>query len=100
MIDIIVRRYSGDRPGRDIVNGLIGSVDVALRLGMSELDSKAQPMQAITIEAVYRDGVRKGQLVRVHDTIRGTWIGKVTGVSHKYENGVLASTIQMTRPML
>ena len=39
MIDIIVQRAAGDRPGSDIVEPLLGSVPAALSRGRAEIDA-------------------------------------------------------------
>lgn len=99
MIDIYVQRYGGDRPGRDIVDELIGSLPVALARGRNELDEHAQYTQVVSLEAVYRDGLRLGQLVYCNDVVRGFWAGKIVGISHSWSDGVLLTRLQVKRPM-
>jgi hypothetical protein len=98
VIDIIVVRDAGDRSGDDIVDGLIGSLPVALARGRAELDEHAQALQPVTVEALFRSGVRLGQTLRCQDEVRGTWAGKIMGVSHKASGGVLTTTLQVRRP--
>jgi hypothetical protein len=97
-IDIFVIRGAGDRPGDDVVDGLIGSLPVALARGRAELDERAQPLVPVTIEAVFRDGLRLGHTLRCQDSVRGTWAGKITGITHRATGGALSTAVQMRRP--
>lgn len=102
MIDIFVQRDEGDKRGDDIVDPLIGgSLPVAIQRGRNELDDTATPMQTVTVEAVYRDGVRRGKLALFNDSLRGlSWLGKVTGITHRVQRGVVTSTLQIKRPVV
>jgi len=98
VIDIIVIRNDGDRPGDDVVDGLIGSLPVALARGQAELDERGQRMKDQTIEGVHRDGVRLGQLLRVNDAVHGSFASKSTGIAHRAQGGRVTSTLQVRRP--
>jgi hypothetical protein len=73
MIDIIVIRGAGDRPGQDVVDQLIGSLPVALARGRKELDDQAQALQPISWQSLFRVGLRPGNTLRFPDMRRGTW---------------------------
>lgn len=103
MIDIIVQRGSGARPGADIVDPLIASVPVAIQRGRNELDERASGMREVSVEVVYRTGVRAGQLARFYDAQLGQiWTGKIAGISHSVSNvnGSLQTitTLKVKRP--
>jgi hypothetical protein len=101
MIDIFVQRDAGDKRGEDIVDPLIGSLPVAIARGRNELDEHAQPMQTVTMEAVYRDGVRLGQTVMVNDSRAGVfWVGKIAGITHSARGIELATTLRIKRARL
>lgn len=97
MIDILVTRFAGDQRGDDVVEPLLGSLSTAIALGRSKIDAQAQKMQTVTIEAVYRDGLRRGQLVRVNDSVRGTWPGKIVGIMHRSRAGKTKTTLRVLR---
>lgn len=83
-LDIAVVRGAGDKPGDNIVDPLIGSVPVAIQRGRNELDARASGLREVDIEAVYRAGVRMGQLAKIFDMQTGVpWLGKISGVTHQ-----------------
>lgn len=97
MIDIFVIRGSGERQGDDVVNGLIGSLPVALALGRSKLDENAQQMRDDTLESVYRDGIRLGHTARINDQVRGSLAEKITGISHRAQGGRIDTSLNLRR---
>lgn len=101
MVDIVVIRGAGDRPGDDISDALIVSVPVALSRGRAELDDGALA-DAPVLECLLQD-VRLGQLLEVDDTALGLWRGKVTGISHQVNsdddgNVSASTTINLRKP--
>lgn len=96
-IDIFVQRGTGDKPGDAIVDGLIGSIPVAIARGRNALDEHAQIMQTVTRETVYRDGVRLGQTVQVVDSTGLSWAGKISGITHSARSGELTTTLRIRR---
>lgn len=103
MIDVIVQRGAGDRAGDDVVDPLIGALHVALARGRAEMDERAQAMRNETLETVYRSGddyssgLAPGQILRVNDSIRGSFAAKVTGARHRAQGGRITSTLQIRR---
>jgi hypothetical protein len=97
MIDVLITRFDGDQRGEDVIEPLLGSLPTAIALGRSKLDAQAQKMQPITIEAVYRDGLRRGQLLDCVDSVRGEWVGKIVGLTHRSLRGVTKTTIRLVR---
>ena len=72
MVDIIVRRHGGLRPGADIVEPLIGGNEaVAVMRGRNELDERAQAFTPINLRVVARTGLLPGQLAEVNDSDQG-----------------------------
>lgn len=95
MIDIIVQRGAGDHQGDDIVEPLIGgSLPVALARGRAELNENGQPMKEGQLEQVYRDGMRKGQVVRLNDTDQGSFSLVVRAVRHTARK--VGDSVQLT----
>lgn len=84
MIDILVVRGLGDRPGSDIENPAISTVEVALQRGRNEID-RHSGLQEVSITSVAKPTARLGLLVEVHDALMGkSWRGKVSGITHTF----------------
>jgi hypothetical protein len=98
MIDIIVERYEGDKDGGTILVPLTGSIPVALARGRFELNEHAQAMVPMTMEAIYRDGVRLGMFFLVRDSRAGeSFMTKVVGITHSYRGIELTTTLRLRR---
>lgn len=98
-VDIFVIRGAGDKRGDDIVDPLIGSVPVAVVRGRNELDERAEGMQTVEVETVYRTGVRLGQAARFFDLQTGEiWTGKIAGITHSKSGVEISTTLQVKRP--
>jgi hypothetical protein len=93
MIDLIVRRGAGDKPGEDILDALVATTAVAIERGRTELDTYATQKADNQYETLYRAGVRLGQHVLVYDTLQGTsYRGKVVSISHDIRsNGAITN---------
>lgn len=98
-VDIFVQRGSGNKPGDDIVDTLVSEVAVAVQRGRNELDERAQRMQVVALDVLYRTGVRLGKLAQCNDAVRGVWTGKVAGISHRVRGVELTTTLQLKRPV-
>jgi hypothetical protein len=99
MFDIFVQRGAGDLRGLDIVDPLILELGVGLARGRTELDSHSVLQQTVRIGVMFRTGIRLGQLAEVHDSLQGvSWKGKITGISHKIENGKVTTMLDVLRP--
>jgi len=99
MSSIVVFRYAGDKKGQDIVEALLTSVAAKLERGRVELDKYAKPAQSVTMDIVYRAGIRLGQLVEVNDSTQGkSWRGKVVGIVHKIKKESHVTELTITRP--
>lgn len=97
MIDIIVQRDAGDRPGEDVVDGLLGSLPAAIARGRAELDEQARLLQPVTAETLFRVGLRLGHTVRFQDELRGTWTGKLSRITHRGVRGKVTTTLGFKR---
>jgi hypothetical protein len=87
-VDIIVQRSPADKCGDDIVDPLISTVSVALNRGRNELDDKAEPSRVIRYQIIYRPGLQSGQIIEVHDGLRGiSFRGKLVGLHHSLSGG-------------
>lgn len=99
MSSIVVVRGLGDRKGQDIVEALLSSVSAKLERGRVEMDKHNQPEQAITLEIVYRKGVRRGQLVEVVDAAQGqVWRGKITSIAHRLTETSHTTELTIAKP--
>jgi hypothetical protein len=101
MVDIVVVRGGGTRPGEDIVDPFITTVEVALSRGQAELDEGALSDESV-LECVLYDA-RLGDLVEVDDSTLGWWRGKITGITQTVktdeEGNVSGSTsINLRKP--
>lgn len=82
-MDILCIRGSGDRPGNDIVNPLLSTVEAGLSRGRAELDEGALSDES-SLQTVLMD-LRLGQMIEVDDHRLGLWRGKVTSLSHQFQ---------------
>ena len=101
MIDIIVVRGEGSRPGEDVVDPLIATLDVALSRGRMELDEGALAEESV-LECILHDS-RLGNIILVDDSTLGQWRGKITGISHTVNiddsgNMTGSTTINLRKP--
>lgn len=100
MSSVVVFRGAGDRKGQDIVEPLLSSVTAKLERGRVEMDEHAKPAQSVSMDIVYRPGVRLGQLFEVHDAAQGkSWRGKVVGITHKLTRTSHVTELSISRPM-
>lgn len=99
MIDIIVVRGAGDIDGGEVVDPLLTSLEPALDRGRQEIEKSASAVR-VSLRSVFRQGVRKGQLVEVADSLQGSvWRGVIMGVSHAIEGAYVYSTLDIERPL-
>lgn len=100
MIDVIVQRGAGNRPGQDIFEPLLSSVPAAVARGRSEIDVHSD-LQTVSLSIVYRSGLEKGQLVEVHDDFTGeVWRGKIVGVQHTVVEDEISTELTILRPVV
>ncbi len=99
MSSIVVFRGAGDRKGQDIVEPLLSSVTAKVERGRVEMDEHAKPAQSVTMDIVYRPGVRLGQLAEVHDATQGkSWKGKIVSITHKVKRTSHVTELTISRP--
>lgn len=100
MSSIVVFRGAGDRKGQDIIEALLSSTSAKLERGRVEMDENAKPAQSVTLEIVYRTGVRLGQLVEVHDSAQGkSWRGKISAITHRITQTSHITELTVLRPL-
>lgn len=99
MSSIVVFRYLGDKRGEDITEALLASNAAKVERGRVEMDLHALPNQTVTMQIVYRPGVRLGQIVEVNDSTQGaSWRGKITGIVHKITKTKHVTDLTLSRP--
>lgn len=92
-MDIVCIRGEGNRPGEDIVEPLLATVEAALSRGQAVLDEGTLADES-ELETVLQD-LRLGQTIAVDDTALGYWQGKLIGLSHSVtmdDQGVLSGS--------
>lgn len=96
-VDIIVVRGSGDRPGEDIVSGLLSDLDIAMMRGASDI-SDSTPIYDVSLEVGFKPGILNGQYVMVLDEFQGSaWYGKIVSVTHVIEHPSYYTTLRVER---
>lgn len=97
MIDLIVVRGDGDRDGGEIFDPLLSSTEVAIARGTQQINAST-PVNTVTLQSIFRTGVRVGQLVEVLDAMQGeTWRGIVMGLSHVVEGPTIYTQLEIER---
>lgn len=90
MINIIAQRNPADRPGPDISDPLITTIEAAKERGRVELD-KHESQTPITVTTRFNSSMVCGKLVRIVDALQGpVRVGKITSVEH---TGVIGGVI-------
>jgi len=97
MIDLIVVRGAGDRDGGEIFDPLLSATEVAIARGTQEINAST-PVNTVTLQTVFRTGVRRGQLVEVLDAMQGeTWRGIIMGINHVVEGPSAYTELEIER---
>ena len=101
MIAVEVYRGSGERPGGEVRDPLIGdSLPVALARGRAELDANAHTMERVELESAYRPDSTLGELIEIDDPVQGvTWRGQVIGIAHRLDGAELITVLTVRRPL-
>lgn len=98
MVDIIVRRNGGTRPGDDIIDPLIATDAVAVQRGRNELDERARAFTPVTATIINRTGLLPGQLAEVNDSYQGrSYRAKIKGVRLNRQGGKGRATLVMDK---
>ena len=97
MVDLVVVRGDGDRDGGEIFDPLLSATEVAIARGTQEINA-ATPVNTVTLQTVYRAGVRQGQLVEVLDAMQGeTWRGIIMGIHHVVEGPAVYTQLEIEK---
>lgn len=107
---VVRKRVQGDAVlsdirGPDIVDPLLSTEIVARERGRKELDENSG-VQEVLLQTIFRAqdptsmlGVRLGQTVLVNDELQGgSWRGKISGISHSSQGGVVVTDLVIQRP--
>ena len=101
MVWIAVARYDGNRQAPPIVDGLLCTEAVCVNRGRNELDEHAYKHAPVTVNAVFRPGVRLGQLAEVHDALQGiSWRGKIVGIQYTNGGGAPIMVLDIEKPTI
>ena len=81
MIDVTVVRFTGDKPGEDIIDPLLSTEAAAIARGRAELNKRSLSEQRRIYDVDFRTGIRKGQVVEVFDEAAGKLVrGKISEI--------------------
>lgn len=98
-IDIIVSRTPGDKPGPDIVEGILSDVVIAIVRGTQEIND-SEPSTSVTLQTNFRTGVRTGDIAEVLDIVQGhVWRGKIIGITHTVQEANVFTDLDIEKPI-
>ena len=98
MASLEVYRGAGDRPGTPIVAPLLADTALVTR-GRAEMDRHAHVLEPIELDAVFRAGLRPGQLCEVNDpTQRAARRAKLVGLALRFGGGTLECSLSLEEP--
>lgn len=96
---VVVKRGDGGHPAPPEINVLITSDACAISKGRALLDGYSSTPQSVEVEAVYRTGLRLGQLLQVHDLSQGLqWKAKLVGINHRVVRGAVSTILDLEKP--
>lgn len=98
MVDIVVQRGAADRPGNDIQEPLLATLGAAYERGNAEIKRGALHDE-LTMRVKYQPAVAVGDSIRVVDSWQGTYIARVTGITHTAADGTITTTLELWRPL-
>jgi len=98
MVDIVVQRGAADRPGNDIQEPLLATLGAAYERGNAEINRGALHDE-LTMRVKYQPTVAVGDSIRVVDSWQGTYIARVTGITHISADGTITTTLELWRPL-
>ena len=83
MIEILVTRGAGDRPGPDISDPLITSVPVALARGSAEINRSMSDRRILSLDLTLMPWTDPGSLVGITSS-RGRQVGRLLSMEKEY----------------
>jgi hypothetical protein len=98
MIKALVKRGPADRPGPDITNPLITSVQAAVARGRAEIDRNCSHRVLVSSTGPFTGWIKPGALVEVADSEQVAWRGMVrsTALTMAMEDGEYKVDINLT----
>jgi hypothetical protein len=98
MATIATRRGNGDKIGDDIIETLLSDNMLIVR-GTAELNAHASLFNNITINAIYRAGIKLGDLILLQNVFFEDCIAKITGITINIdEDGAITHTLELEKP--
>lgn len=96
---IEVYRGDGTRRGDDILEPLLADNVLVIR-GTSEMNENAHNMTSMTMEVIFRNDLRLGQIVEALDiSTNRLFRAKITGISINVELGNIQTMLNLERPL-
>lgn len=92
-------RGAGTKPGAEISDPLLAGEASMLARATAELDANAAPTETIDISMPFTEGLALGMRLRITETSRPSWIGKVVGVSVTANGETLEQVVTLERPI-
>lgn len=98
MAAVEVYRGAGDRPGAPVVEPLLADTALLAR-GVAEMDRQAHSLAQVELDAVFRPGLRCGQLCEIHDpTLRQPRYCKLVGLALTFDGAELGCKLSLEEP--
>lgn len=95
MINIQLKRGSGDKEAPEIRDTMITSNAVAILKGTAFLNESWYLSRKRDITASYKEGIRPGKLILISDSIYGlNSKARVLGVTIEIDRGIVSSSIE------
>ena len=99
---MIIETYRGDgaREGAPITEPLLAD-DALLPRGIAEMDAHAQTFNQLTLEVVFRPGMRLGQLIEAQDPASPRpYRAKITGIQIQITEASIEMQLRLEQPRL
>lgn len=92
-------RGAGTRYGEEVSDPLLAGEAALLARAAAILDASATPMEIIDLSAPFAEGLALGMRLRVIETNRPAWIGKLIGISVVADGETLEQVLTLERPI-
>ncbi len=92
-------RGAGTRYGPEIANPLLAGEAAMLARATAELDANATPMETIDLTLPFTEGLTLGMRLRVSESNRPAWIGRLTSIAASANGETLEQVLTLERPI-
>lgn len=92
-------RGAGTRYGEEVSDPLLAGEAALLARATEILDANATPMEIIDLSTPFTEGLTLGMRLRITETNRPAWIGKLMGISASANGETLEQVLTLERPI-